>query len=135
MVNDFYKKARSIRDNHHHINIQVYFINFIALKFELVMKLNELRDRTTKNKKKIVDLEQQFQDPKDKVGTSNIDQTEVIKRDFQIADLEKMVAALKDQNTQLDAANKDIKKQLKTLRRLRIINHRLRHLKHKRRRL
>ncbi|ELP88678.1 hypothetical protein EIN_193170, partial [Entamoeba invadens IP1] len=30
-------KARSILDNHHYMNIQVYFIDFIALIFELVM--------------------------------------------------------------------------------------------------
>ncbi|ELP86534.1 hypothetical protein EIN_160380 [Entamoeba invadens IP1] len=80
-------------------------------------ELTELRDRTAKDKKKIVDLEQKVQDLEDRqVGTSNIDQTEVIKRDNQIADLEKAVAALKDQNTQLDAVKKDIKSgQLKTL--------------------
>ncbi|ELP91532.1 paramyosin, long form, putative [Entamoeba invadens IP1] len=70
------------------------------------------KDRTVKDKKKIADLEQQVQDLEYRpVGTSNIDQTEVIKRDNQIADLEKAVAALKDQNTQLDAAKKDMKKQ------------------------
>ncbi|ELP93755.1 hypothetical protein EIN_322480 [Entamoeba invadens IP1] len=95
-------------------------------------KLTELRNSTAKNKKKIVDLEQQVQDLEYRlVGTSNIDKTKVIKKDNQIVDLEKTVVALKEQNTQLDAAKKDIKKRLKTLRRLRIMNHRLRHLKHK----
>ncbi|ELP88744.1 hypothetical protein EIN_104770 [Entamoeba invadens IP1] len=60
----------------------------------------------------IADLEQQVQDLEERpVVTSNIDQTEVIKRDNQIADLEKAVAALKEQNTRLDAAKKDMKKQ------------------------
>ncbi|ELP84420.1 myosin-7, putative [Entamoeba invadens IP1] len=54
-------------------------------------ELTELRDRTAKDKKKITDLEQQ--------------------RDNQIVDLEKAVAALKDQNTQLDVVEKDMKKQ------------------------
>ncbi|ELP83792.1 hypothetical protein EIN_070710 [Entamoeba invadens IP1] len=71
-------------------------------------ELTELRDRKDKNK--IADLEQQVQDLEDRpVGTSNIDQTEVIKRDNQIAYLENEVAALKDQNTQLDAAKKNMK--------------------------
>ncbi|ELP85856.1 hypothetical protein EIN_282370 [Entamoeba invadens IP1] len=86
------------------------------------------------NTENIADLEQQVQDLEYRpVGTSNIDKTEVIKRDNQIVDLEKAVAVLKEQNTQLDAAKKDMKKQLKTLWRLRIMDHRLRHLKHKRR--
>ncbi|ELP92509.1 hypothetical protein EIN_324570 [Entamoeba invadens IP1] len=104
------------------------------IKEEVKNLANDKDQLSSEKKRNIADLEQQVQDLEYRpVGTSNIDRTEVIKRDNQIVDLEKAVAVLKEQNTQLDVAKKDMKKQLKTLWRLRIMDHRLRHLKHKRR--